>query len=111
MATFLEPTGTTPSPASDVSARTTPSFGSDDTDADARKATQSMYFNKPVTVAISTPEKKVSTEMTDSHEHEQTLAYQKFASDIDAIAGEFVRVSEATFETQATKGFSIPRWN
>ena len=42
MADFIEPTGSTPSLASELSERTLPSFGSDDTEAGVRKVTQSL---------------------------------------------------------------------
>ncbi len=48
MADFIEPTGDTPSLASELSERTTPSFGSDDTDAEVRKATHTLYLKKNI---------------------------------------------------------------
>ena len=85
MANFLEPTGTTPSLASDLSDRTTPSFGSDDTEADARKATQTLYLKKPMTVAISSPEKTTPTKAVEDLERVQTKIFDEFASHIDEI--------------------------
>ncbi len=52
MADHILPTGDTPI---DLSEKSTPSFGTDDSDTDTRRATQMLYLQQPAAVAMPQP--------------------------------------------------------
>ena len=104
MATALE---TTPS---DLSERTTPSLGSDDTDADVKRAPQTLYLKKHRVPALPTLQNPAT--VSDEQEQElatQTSVFDRFsATDIQALLGEFVQTKLESygpkFAFKATKG-------
>ena len=103
MATALE---TTPS---DLSERTTPSLGSDDTDADAKRAPQTLYLKKHRVPALPT----LQTSTTDSQDQKadasELSVFDRFSSsDLQAFLGEFVQAKIASYgpknASKETKG-------
>ena len=66
MTEHIVPTGGTPSLASDLSDKSTPSFGTDDSETDARRVTQSLYLRIPALVAAKSSKDASATDLKPS---------------------------------------------
>ena len=94
---------------SDLSERTTPSLGSDETDADAKRSSQTLYLKKwrvPALPALQTA--TTDSQYHQDHETEGTVFDRFSSSDLQAFLGEFVQAKLASYgpknASKETKG-------